>query len=203
VKNPFAQLTSIERRFLAGVAVALFLVLNIFFVWPRFSDWKKTTMRWENANRTLKMFEDEIAQKSAYETKLKMLESEGSFVPPEDQSTEFLRSVQSQAAQSGVTIIANSRQSAPTNAFFLEQIQSIRVTAGEPQLVDFLYKLGAGNSLIRARELAVQPDAPRMALSASIKLVASYQKKAPAARPAPATAPATTTKPATPTAKKP
>ena len=200
MNNPFAQLTSVERRFLAGVAVALFLVLNIFFVWPRFGDWKKTNWRWENSNRTLKMFQDEIAQKSAYEAKLKDLESQGgAFVPPEDQSAEFLRAVQSQAAQSGVTIVATTRQPARTNQFFLEQIQSARVTAGEPQLVDFLYKLGAGNSLIRVRELSVQPDVSRMALSASIKLVASYQKKAPAARPAPATA----TKPATPTAKKP
>jgi len=46
----------------------------------------------------------------------------------------------------------------------------------EPQLVDFLYKLGNGSSLIRVRDLSLQPDPPRQKLAADIQLVASYQK---------------------------
>ncbi|TAK98128.1 MAG: hypothetical protein EPO07_12385 [Verrucomicrobia bacterium] len=206
MKNPFAQLTSLERRFLAVAALGVFIVVNYLVVWPRFSDWSKTTARLHLAEKNLKIFSDEIAQKASYETKLKSYEGEGATIPPEEQSTEFLRAVQSQAAQSAVTIIANSRLPQRTNdPFFLEQIQSVRVSAGEPQLVDFLYKLGTGSSLIRVRELSVSPDPPRMALSANIKLVASYQKKAPA-RPTAAAAPAAATntvKTATPTAKKP
>ena len=55
-------------------------------------------------------------------------------------------------------------------------MQNINVLATEEQLVDFLYKLGSGASMIRVRDLELQPDPPRQHLSANIKLVASYQK---------------------------
>ncbi len=49
----------------------------------------------------------------------------------------------------------------------------------EKELVEFLYNLGASNSLIRVHGLAVRPDPPRQRLSAEVTLVASYQKAAP------------------------
>ncbi|MEI8291089.1 MAG: hypothetical protein WCH99_16610, partial [Verrucomicrobiota bacterium] len=77
-----------------------------------------------------------------------------------------------------------SRQLTRTNdVFFIEQVQNINVTATEDQLVDFLYKLGSGASMIRVRDLELQPDPARQRLSANIRLVASYQKN-PAAAPA-------------------
>jgi hypothetical protein len=45
--------------------------------------------------------------------------------------------------------------------------------------VDFLYSLGAGNSLVRVRGLSLSPDAPRQNLRVSVTLVGSYQKKVP------------------------
>ena len=66
------------------------------------------------------------------------------------------------------------------DAFFVEQIQNINVTATDDQLVDFLYKLGSDVSMIRVLDLELQPDPPRLKLNANIKLVASYQKNAPA-----------------------
>ncbi len=47
--------------------------------------------------------------------------------------------------------------------------------------MDFLYKLGSGASMIRVRDLELQPDPPRQRLSANIRLVASYQKNSTAA----------------------
>jgi hypothetical protein len=58
----------------------------------------------------------------------------------------------------------------------VEQTQTITVHATEGQLVDFLYKIGSGASMIRVRDLELQPDPPRQHLAANIKLVASYQK---------------------------
>ena len=80
--------------------------------------------------------------------------------------------------------------------------------SGEKPLVDFLYNLGSGNSLIRVRGLSLRPDPPRQLLAANITLIASYQKKPVARRAAsPATAaaaaPREAGKPATPTDKKP
>jgi hypothetical protein len=46
--------------------------------------------------------------------------------------------------------------------------------------VDFLYKLGSDVSMIRVLDLELQPDGPRQKLNANIKLVASYQRSAPA-----------------------
>jgi len=92
-----------------------------------------------------------------------------------------LSNIQTQSAQSGVSIVNNSRQITHTNdAFFVEQVQDINVTADDGKLVDFLYKLGSGASMIRVRDLEMQPDSAKQHLNANIRLVASYQKTAPA-----------------------
>ena len=103
------------------------------------------------------------------------------------------------AAQSGVVIINNSRVSSRTNESFVEQTQQISVQSGEKQLVNFLYNLGSGNSMIRVKDLSLRPEANRMSLGGNITLVASYQRNL-AARPK--TAAAVTTKPV-PTPAKP
>jgi Tfp pilus assembly protein PilO len=79
-----------------------------------------------------------------------------------------------------------------TNEFFVEQSQNISVTATDEQLVNFLYKLGSGASMIRVRDLELQPDSARTRLNANIQLVASYQKNpsAPARAATPAAVPA-------------
>ena len=101
----------------------------------------------------------------------------------------MLRTIQSQSAQSGVSIVNTSRQITHTNdAFFVEQVQNIVILADDEQLVDFLYKLGSGASMIRVRDLELQPDSAKQHLNANIRLVASYQKNASAANLKPATA---------------
>lgn len=220
MKKYFERLSSLERRFVVVVLVVVFLLLNILFVWPRFSDWNAANLRMAKARKTLAQYQAEVNQSPTIQTQVKVLESEGAAVPPEDQSIDFLRTIQTQAAQSGVNILGNARQVARTNQFFLEQAQSITTQSGEAQLVNFLVNLGEGNSLIRVRDLSLRPDAPRQQLTANIKLVASYQKKtttrsapAPAVKPVvpaavptarPAAPPAATKPPsATPTKKSP
>ena len=82
---------------------------------------------------------------------------------------------------------APGNRNAPTS-FFSNAPIGLTIQSTEAQLVDFLYKLGDGNSLIRVRALSLRPDAPRQALSGNLTLIASYQKK-PSARPAPAPRP--------------
>jgi len=55
-------------------------------------------------------------------------------------------------------------------------VVNINVLATESQLIDFLYKIGSGASMIRVRDLELQPDALHQRLNANIRLVASYQK---------------------------
>ena len=176
MKNFLARLNSVERRFVVGVFVVLIVVINVLFIWPRFNDWDKTLDRLAKFRRTLATFQAEIKQMPDYERKVRLLEGESAPVPPEDQGIEFVRNINAQAAQSGFSVVFG-RMTEGTNQIFLEKNQPITAVAEEAQLVDFLYNLGAGNSLIRARSLRLSPDPARQKLSASVTLVASYQKK--------------------------
>ena len=199
MKKYFAHLRPLERRLAVGVVVVLILVLNFVFIWPHFSDWSKLQGRLKNAHDTLASYQAAIAQATNYQAQVKSLEGQGEFVALEDQAINFMRTIQAQAEASGVGRANYSRSIMHTNdAFFIEQVQNINVVATDQQLVDFLYKLGSGASMIRVRDLELQPDGPRLHLNANIRLVASYQKN-PAA-PARAAAP-TNSKPATKIAK--
>lgn len=192
------QLKPFERRLLVGVLVILFIVVNWVFVWPHFGDWGRTRDRLDDGHAKIEKWSREIALKDEYEEKIRAFEEEGGAdVTAEDQANQFLRTVQNQASVSGVTINSISRQSTRTNEFFLEQLQTFRVTAGEDQLVEFLYDLGSSESIIRARSLSMHPNGPRQQLEGSIDLVASYQKNPKKPAPSPA-APSPT-----PTAKQP
>lgn len=199
MKEYFAKLSSAERRFTVAVFLIIFGLLNAWLVWPQFGDWSKTRVRAEKSKKQLKLYEDKIAQEPDIKRKITQYESQGPAVPAEDMSTEFLRNIQSLQALTAVKVIASNRQPPRTNQFFVELAQALTIESGEEQLVDFLYRLGAGSSLIRIRGLSLAPDAPRQTLRVNTTLVASYQKKAPA-RPAAAPAAAKTTPATTPAA---
>jgi hypothetical protein len=138
----------------------------------------------DTARKNLARDQEVIAQASGYDAQVKSLANQGEFVPTEDMAINFMRTIQSQSAASGVGIVNTSRQLTHTNEFFVEQVQNINVIATDSQLVDFLYKLGNDASMIRVLDLELQPDAAKQHLNANIQLVASYQKnpaKAPAA----------------------
>ena len=199
MKKYFAHLRPLERRLAVGVVVILILVLNFVFIRPHFSDWSQLKTRLKNARDTLASYQATVAQATNYQAQVKSLEGQGEFVALEDQAINFMRTIQAQAEASGVGRANYSRSIMHTNdAFFIEQVQNINVVATDQQLVDFLYKLGSGASMIRVRDLELQPDAPRLHLNANIRLVASYQKN-PAA-PARAAAP-DNSQPLTKTAK--
>ena len=177
MKKYFSQLRPLERRLAVGGLVALIVVLNWWFVWPEFSDWGNLRRRLDTAQQKLKLYQEAIAQIPDYQAKVKTFESQGEFVPPDEQAINFTRTIQSQSMASGVGIVNTSPQMTHTNdAFFVEQVQNINVTATDEQLVDFLYKLGSGSSMTRVRDLELQPDAAHQHLNANIRLVASYQK---------------------------
>ena len=191
MKGYWNNLRPFEKRVFVGVAAMLFIVFNLWFVFPHFSDWSKVQNRMAAAQKKLGAFRREIDQMEFYRKELAKLEGEGLSVPAEDQSVQFLRALQTQQQASKVNVTSYGRQALRTNQFFLELSQNIGVACGEAELVDFLYNLGSGSSLIRVRDLTLKPDPQRQLLAGQIKLVASYQKKAPA-RPAtpPPTAPA-------------
>jgi Tfp pilus assembly protein PilO len=193
MKGYWENLRPFEKRVVVGVATGLFVLFNIWFVFPHFGDWDKMKYRLATAERTLAMREAEIKQLPFFERELKKLEKEGLDVPAEEQALQFARTVTDEIARSGVNPSGEGRIQTRTNQFFLELSRTINVQGGEQQMVDFLYNLGSGNSLIRVRDLSLHPDPQtRQQLAATIKLVASYQKNPtakPAAVPSRATAP--------------
>lgn len=189
MKKYFAQLRPMERRLAVGVLVLLLLVLNFVYIWPRLSDWGKWSARMTSARQKLDLYQKAVAQTDAYAATVKNLESDGAFIAQEDQAVNLMRAVQSQSSQSGVGIVSTARSVTRTNdAFFIEQIQNLSVIGTDQQIVDFLYKLGSSASMIRVRDLEMQPDNAKQRLNANIQLVASYQKNPnppAAAQPAP------------------
>jgi Tfp pilus assembly protein PilO len=176
VKKYFAHLRPMERRLAVGVLVVVIVVLNAWLIWPHFSDWGDLRRRLDGARQKLKLYQTTIAQMKNFEAQVKKLEGQGEFVAPEDQAINFMRTIQSQSAASGIAGVNYSRSTMHTNEFFVEQVQNINLTATDEQLVDFLFKLGSGASMVRVRDLELQPDGPRTRLNANIRLVASYQK---------------------------
>ena len=173
------NLRPFEKRLVVGVGAVFFLVLNAWIVFPHFSDLSEAQERRAVALNKLATWQAEIDQARKYQAGINKFVKEGKEVPPEDQQNQFARTIQNQQVQSGVGIQNFGRTTVRTNQFFLELTQLISVESGEAQLVDFLYSLGSGNSLIRVRDLALHPNPPRQALSGNVKLVASYQKNPP------------------------
>ncbi len=179
MKKYFDNLRPFEKRVVVVVAAMFFIVMNVWFVFPHFSDWGDLQRRMVTAQGKLAKYQAEIAKKASYERMIASLQGGGALeVPREDQANQFSRTILMQAGQSGVAVPTTGKMQVTTNQFFLELSQSIGVQSGERQLVDFLYNLGNGESLIRVRDMSLHPDPPRQALVANVKLVASYQKTA-------------------------
>jgi hypothetical protein len=193
-------LRPLEKRLVVGVGVLFFIVLNFLFVIPHLSDVDTMYSRLDTAKRTLRKYQAEFAQTNNYATALRRFEREGLDVAPEEQSYQFANAIQAQAGKSGVKFLSNGKIITQTNQFFLEKSQSISVQATEEHLVDFLYDLGSGESLIRVRDLGLGTDPAHQELVARVKLVASYQKKSTAKPGTPSLSP-TTTRPSPPPRK--
>ena len=181
----FSQLRPMERRLVIGVGVVLILVLNWAFIWPHFSDYTNYSNRFNGATAKLGKYRTAISEMPNLKKQVGKFESEGDVVASEDQGVNFMRVIQMQSAQCGVQLQSSSQPHTHTNdIFFVEQMGNVNVVAQEANLVDFLYKLGNDPSMIRVRNLTLQPDPPHQRLMADIQLVASYQKnpKAPAAK---------------------
>lgn len=200
------KLRPFERRLVVVVGIVLFLVAQIVFVRPYFGAVGKMDIRRADAQTKLKLYREEIAQTNKFSGGLAKLEGEGAAVPPDDQTSDLMRTIQNQASQNQVVPQNVSRPFTRTNEFFLEQSVQVTTLSTEDALLNFLYNLGSASSLIRVRDLTLRPDQTRTKLSATIKLVASYQKKPSvrsAAPPAPSAPAATTVKPPVPAAPKP
>ena len=195
-----------ERRLVVVVALVVFVVLNIWLIWPEFGSVAIWKQRRGDAEKRLKQFNDELGRRTVYELQLRELESQGAHVGTEEQALSLQRDVANQALLSGVQVNRYDPQArvssggSRTNAFFEEQGLVITVITGEKELVDFLYNLGTRSSLIRVRSMRLSRDPTGMKLQGNITLVASFAKKPPkVTAPPPKATNQPASRPATPT----
>src|ERR1041384_3636525 len=158
-----------ERRLVVGVGIVIFIVLNLTFVWPNFGAYASTKKTIGETETKLRRFRMEVARKDGYERELKTLENSGGLVGEEVQDLELQREIRSQAQIAGINVSGSSaapRMTGRTNAFFDEVSLNVSFTTmdggtnSEKELVDFLYRIGSGNSLIRVRGMNLGVELP-------------------------------------------
>lgn len=168
-----------ERRMVVVVALAFFVVLNIWFIWPFFGEWSVVQRKMAKSRTTLTQYRDEIGRKPRYETKLRELEATGEMLASD---LELQRIVTAAQGTSNLQILnSDSRQRSMgtrTNQFFAEQTLTVNYSSDGKELVDFLSTIAADKSLIRVRELEVRLDPSQTRLVGNLVLVGNYQRKA-------------------------
>ena len=200
MKSFFDKLTPPERRLVVFVGIAVFVVINIWFIIPMFGQYGEFEAKRAKALKQIVDYKVEIARKGAYEKLIKEL-SNVADIASEAAALRLFDEVHSQATLSGINAnsispLSRGSDRGKTNTFFEEASVVVNYSSGEKELVDFLYRLADKEFLIRAKSLEVQPEPPgRMRLMGRITLVKSYQRKPPpkATPTVPKSAPATNT----------
>jgi hypothetical protein len=170
-----------ERRLVVIVGMAIFVVLNVWFVWPYFGKWSEVSNKMSRSQTTLKRYKDEIAKKPTYEAKEKELANIGELLVSELDLEKIARKQMSLAP--GFTITTSdsrnrvSAAGSNTNRFFQEQMFTIQFNSGGKDLVDFLVGIASENTLMRVREMTVRPDPSQTRLSGSMVLVGNLQRR--------------------------
>jgi hypothetical protein len=176
-----------EKRVVFVIIVVLFFVFNYVWVWPHFGDWTKIrsdldVTRAKTADETKEIVHDFDAT-NGYKKQLAKLERQqkGGVSAVFDESLMLQKTIGAQAPNCGVDISSRTPGAAQnTNEFFDEQTLSITFEAGESNLVNFLYNVGNDPSMVRIRELRLDPvDPGRYKLRGSLLLAANYEKRTP------------------------
>ena len=164
-----------ERRVVMFVAVVLIGVL----AWMAFDMIPKpeqTNVKINKINRDLKSWKVERFKVDSYNKQINELEGMSSAVVQEEQEVDMSRTINKLEASSGINVSRQGRVNTETNNFFIEKSMRIDFSGKENQIVDFLWKLGESDSLVRVSEMRVRPDKNRYKLEGWMELTASYQK---------------------------
>ena len=184
------NLSSGERRLFMIVIVVLMLAL-MWMVWGMIPSPSATKQKIANAKKQLADFKPEIYQANkatnSYLSEIRKLEGLGSAVIKIEQQTDMRKFINRLTAANGVDIDSTTSADPKTGDFFIEQSMTIRFSSKESDLVNFLWKLGSSDTMVRVSQMRVNPDKNRYRLSGSMTLTASYQKDVKVTKPKPAT----------------
>ena len=123
----------------------------------------------------------------SYNQRIRTLQGLGSAVIKIEQQTDMRKFINQLTTANGVDIDSTTSADPKTSEFFIEQSMTIRFSSKESDLVNFLWKLGSSDTMVRVSQMRVNPDKNRYRLSGSMTLTASYQKDVKATKPKPAT----------------
>ena len=196
------NLSSGERRLVMFVLVVLMCALA-WMVWGMIPDPGETQKKIAKAKTQLNSFTNEISKAQLYEGKIRTLEGLGSAVMPIEQEFTMRRTINNLTAANGVRVTRLGRTTTKTNEFFHEKTMRIDFSSKESDVVNFLWKLGGSDSMVRVSDLLIKPDKNRYRLDGWMNLTASYQKDPKATQPKPAAAKPATEAKAEPVAAKP
>jgi len=174
-----------ERRLVVGSGIVLFIVLNIYVIWPHFGDWKVLRKEIQDAEATIVLYQEESAKIPEYESKQAELEISGVKIPSSEMHRTLFQSILTKTDRAGVRRRSTGKvMKRPTSGdedqFFEEyQITVAFHQTDDEALLNFLISLGSGESVIRVRSITISPDNTGMKLGGSMTLVASYQKERP------------------------
>ena len=137
---------------------------------------EQTNVKINKINRDLKSWIAERNKVGSYKEQINKLEGMSSAVVQEEQEVDMSRAINKLEASSGINVSRQGRVNTETNNFFIEKSMRIDFSGKESQIVDFLWKLGESDSLVRVSEMRVRPDKNRYKLEGWMELTASYQK---------------------------
>ena len=175
------NLNAFERRLTVVVGMAIFLVINMILVWPRFSEWGEIQVKNDRANQRLRTFQTQLAKGSALKKRLSELENSGSDVIPAERANQLITIIQQKARDSklpfpNVRPVRTSSADGGTEKFFEQKAYSLTVNTDSEELINFLVAIGSDDSVIRVRDLDLKPEPPKNnRLICNMTLVANYQ----------------------------
>ena len=137
---------------------------------------EQTNVKISKIKRNLQSWQKELNSVSSYKNRIKELEGMSSAVVKEEQEVDMSRAINKLEALSGINVSRQGRVNSETNTFFIEKSMRIDFSGKENQIVDFLWKLSEGDSLVRVSEMRLRPDKNRYKLEGWMELTASYQK---------------------------
>ena len=196
------NLSSGERRLVMFVLVVLMFVLASM-VWGMIPDPGETQKKIAKAKTQLNSFTNEISKAQLYEGKIRTLVGLGSAVMPIEQEFTMRRTINNLTAANGVRVTRLGRTTTKTNKFFHEKTMRIDFSSKESDIVNFLWKLGGSDSMVRVSDLLIKPDKNRYRLDGWMNLTARYQTDPKATQPKPTAAMPATEAKAEPVAAKP
>jgi Tfp pilus assembly protein PilO len=167
-----------ERRLVVIVLLVIFVLLNMWFVWPYFGDWSRIEGEIQRNRATLDKYQREIGNRAKYEARQRELETTGSEMLASE--TDLQRIIEAQAAGANVQLGSRTPlrgQGVKTNQFFQEGGLSISFSAGGKEVVDFLVGIAAQNTMVRVRDMTLRPDPTQTKLAGTMIFIGNFQTR--------------------------